>query len=325
MRARARGRRRRGARVAVAVSCDADASRCAPTTTARHARVDADDREHRARTRFRSASGWHPFFPKRRGTTLALRCARRVAQRRDAACRSSASPVPAAWSFDAARCPATSTLDNVFERLDGRCDDRRRRSAASRSTIDADRALRPPRRVRARRAATSSPRARDAHDRRVQSRRARRAGHRHARAAPRRARFLVRCGSTSAAPHEPAEPMTASRVHAACSTSRRASANARSGRSPSRCSTGSTSTRRRSTASIPRPARNRAMPMPSSIGCFALRERGGFVVALRDGIWLADARRQARAQGRRRAVRSCASSLQRRPLRPRRAASSSAR
>ena len=33
---------------------------------------------------------------------------------------------------------------------------------------------------------------------------------------------------------------------------------------------------------------NRAMPMPSSIGCFALRRRG-FVVALRDGVWLADA------------------------------------
>ena len=30
-----------------------------------------------------------------------------------------------------------------------------------------------------------------------------------------------------------------------------------------------------------------AMPMPSSIGCFALRARGGFVVALRDGVWLA--------------------------------------
>ena len=34
---------------------------------------------------------------------------------------------------------------------------------------------------------------------------------------------------------------------------------------------------------------NRAFPMPSSIGCFALRKRGGFVVALRDGIWLAHA------------------------------------
>jgi sugar lactone lactonase YvrE len=33
---------------------------------------------------------------------------------------------------------------------------------------------------------------------------------------------------------------------------------------------------------------NRAMAMPSSIGCFALRRRGGFVVALRDGVWLAD-------------------------------------
>ena len=34
---------------------------------------------------------------------------------------------------------------------------------------------------------------------------------------------------------------------------------------------------------------NHAMPMPSSIGCFGLRARGGFVVALRDGVWLADA------------------------------------
>lgn len=32
--------------------------------------------------------------------------------------------------------------------------------------------------------------------------------------------------------------------------------------------------------------------MPSSIGCIGLRERGGFVVALRDGVWLADARGQ---------------------------------
>ncbi len=32
---------------------------------------------------------------------------------------------------------------------------------------------------------------------------------------------------------------------------------------------------------------NRALPMPSSIGCFALRRDGGFVVALRDGIHLA--------------------------------------
>jgi sugar lactone lactonase YvrE len=32
---------------------------------------------------------------------------------------------------------------------------------------------------------------------------------------------------------------------------------------------------------------NTAWPMPQSIGCFALRKQGGFVVALRDGIWLA--------------------------------------
>jgi sugar lactone lactonase YvrE len=39
------------------------------------------------------------------------------------------------------------------------------------------------------------------------------------------------------------------------------------------------------------PARgdNVAMPMPESIGCYALRAGGGFIVALRDGIWLCDA------------------------------------
>jgi sugar lactone lactonase YvrE len=33
---------------------------------------------------------------------------------------------------------------------------------------------------------------------------------------------------------------------------------------------------------------NTAWPMPASIGCFALRLRGGFVAALRDGIWFVD-------------------------------------
>ena len=32
---------------------------------------------------------------------------------------------------------------------------------------------------------------------------------------------------------------------------------------------------------------NTVMPMPESIGCFALRRQGGFVVALRGGVWLA--------------------------------------
>jgi len=39
----------------------------------------------------------------------------------------------------------------------------------------------------------------------------------------------------------------------------------------------------------PATGRNAVMPMPESIGCFALRRNGGFVVALRDGFWLADA------------------------------------
>jgi sugar lactone lactonase YvrE len=39
----------------------------------------------------------------------------------------------------------------------------------------------------------------------------------------------------------------------------------------------------------PASGRNVAMPMPEAIGCFALRARGGFVVALRSGVWLARA------------------------------------
>ena len=39
----------------------------------------------------------------------------------------------------------------------------------------------------------------------------------------------------------------------------------------------------------PATGENRVMPMPASIGCAALREGGGFVVALRNGIWLASA------------------------------------
>jgi sugar lactone lactonase YvrE len=37
----------------------------------------------------------------------------------------------------------------------------------------------------------------------------------------------------------------------------------------------------------PATGENVAVPMPESIGCFALRASGGFVVALRDGFWLA--------------------------------------
>ena len=37
----------------------------------------------------------------------------------------------------------------------------------------------------------------------------------------------------------------------------------------------------------PASGNNTVIPMPESIGCFALRRAGGFVVALRGGIWLA--------------------------------------
>jgi len=39
----------------------------------------------------------------------------------------------------------------------------------------------------------------------------------------------------------------------------------------------------------PATGRNTSMQMPESIGCFALRRAGGFVVALRNGLWLARA------------------------------------
>ena len=39
----------------------------------------------------------------------------------------------------------------------------------------------------------------------------------------------------------------------------------------------------------PATGRNKSMPMPESIGCFAPRRSGGFVVALRSGLWLARA------------------------------------
>ena len=39
----------------------------------------------------------------------------------------------------------------------------------------------------------------------------------------------------------------------------------------------------------PETGAHRSVPMPSSIGSFGFRAGGGFVVALRDGVWLADA------------------------------------
>jgi sugar lactone lactonase YvrE len=46
----------------------------------------------------------------------------------------------------------------------------------------------------------------------------------------------------------------------------------------------------------PKTGLNVAMPMPEAIGSYAFREGGGFVVALRDGVWLCD--RQGRLERR---------------------------
>ena len=105
----------------------------------------------------------------------------------------------------------------------------------------------------------------------------------------------------------------------ACSTSRPASANVRSGRSTSRCCTGSTSMRRRSIASIRQPARNtRDADAAVDRLLRAARTRRIHRRAARRHLVRRRARR-ARAQGRGRALRSRASPLQRRPLRPARA------
>ena len=40
----------------------------------------------------------------------------------------------------------------------------------------------------------------------------------------------------------------------------------------------------------PESGEHRVLQFPEEVGCFALREKGGFIVALRNAIWLADAR-----------------------------------
>ncbi|MFK9861671.1 SMP-30/gluconolactonase/LRE family protein, partial [Klebsiella pneumoniae] len=38
-----------------------------------------------------------------------------------------------------------------------------------------------------------------------------------------------------------------------------------------------------------RSGEHQVLQFPEEVGCFALREKGGFIVALRSGIWLTDA------------------------------------
>ena len=216
--------------------------------------------------------GWHPFFVRGPDDAHRISRARRLGNRRDAAadaaCRRSVRSGASILPGD----PGVATIDNVFTGWDGEATlaDADRRILV---TVRADCAGRLSRRVRARRQGLSCARAGDAHDRRVQSRRARRTRHRHAHASPRRRVFLYDGDRRPPAPMTSPEPLTANALR--CVLDIRASL----GECPvwsateDRCSTGSTSTRRRSTASIPRPAATARCRCPTSIGCFALAAR----------------------------------------------------
>ncbi len=127
----------------------------------------------------------------------------------------------------------------------------------------------------------SRRRARDAHDRRVQSRGPRRARHRHTRARTGCTLFLYDA-------HLGTGRMSRMSFPFECALDIKASLG--------ECPVWSVDEQALYWVDINAPSLNRfdpatgsntAWPMPRSIGCFALRRRGGFIVALRDGLWLA--------------------------------------
>jgi sugar lactone lactonase YvrE len=64
--------------------------------------------------------------------------------------------------------------------------------------------------------------------------------------------------------------------------------NVRPGAKPNRRSTGPILWNARFTATTAA-GEHQVLQFPEEVGCFALREKGGFIVALRSGIWLTDA------------------------------------
>ena len=83
-------------------------------------------------------------------------------------------------------------------------------------------------------------------------------------------------------------PIDSMSPSAASSTRRTPSASRRSGRLPSRRSTGSTSSRPPCYRWHPASGERRAWPLPAAVGSIGLRESGGLVAALRSGFHLFD-------------------------------------
>ena len=258
--------------------------RLAATRWRRIAHRDAGDREHRPR----GAS------PAGSAGTRSSRATRRPGSR---------SPPPASGRPTPRGCPTACVRRGALglrdpapgpRRAAGPCLRRLVRSARSCSrapaavaigSVPTRRAV--PRRLRARRRPDfDRPRAGHAHDRRVQPRRARRRRHGDADARARRAHFPVRCASHAAA--SAADDRMTARSPFTCVLDVQASLGECPVWSAPRASLYWVDINAPSLNRFdPATGRNTAMPMPESIGCFALRRGGGFVVALRDGIWLA--------------------------------------
>ena len=243
--------------------------------------------------------GWHPFLPQARGDDAAVRRRRTCGTTTRRSCRSSADAGAAAVELHADAAIGDASLDNVFTGWRGVA----RLASPDTALRDDDRSrfgVRMPRRLRAAAAATSSPRAGHARNRRVQPQRGGRIGDGHAAGCRPARRFS--CTMRISAAHSARIMIDSNADRVAFRVRAR---HPRSlGESPVWCvdeqvlyfvDINAPSLNRFDPAT----GRNVAMPMPSSIGCFALRQRGGFVVALRDGIWLADRNGALAAEGRR--------------------------
>ena len=266
--------------------------------------------------------GWHPFFPKAAATRLAFGAD--VVWRNDATqLPVERIAVPDEWRFDPPRALDAIALDNVFTGWRGAAtvSDSAREIA---TTLSADRACAF--------VVVYAPPGRDfvavepvTHETDAFNRAAAGASATGMRMLPPGAAFSCTmriAAAASAAARLVAHPMTSS---FSCVLDIRASLG--------ECPVWSIAEQALYWVDINAPSLNRfdpatgdnvAMPMPESIGSYALREGGGFVVALRSGIWLATraARSSARSRPRRTIRRAIASTT---AAAIRRAASSSAR